>query len=375
MLSVSYFTNHESRFTDNESRFTDNESRIKMEQFTIDTGGQISKILLGESIENFVNYIPKAKKTIIVTDANIIKHYSKCFSQFPVIEISMGEDNKTLSTVDYIMERLVELEADRTTYIVGIGGGIVCDVTGFAASIYMRGLRFGFVSTTLLSMVDASVGGKNGVNHRGYKNMVGTFNQPEFVICDYMLLLTLDRQEYLGGFGEIIKHAAIKDAAMFDYMEQNSNKALNYDFEVIHQLIRDSIVIKSRVVEQDEKESGERKKLNFGHTFAHSLEKHTNLSHGQAVAVGMVYASRMSANIGLISNADADRIKKLVTAYQLPCESSIDSKTLFDGMKKDKKREGDGVHLILLQKIGEAIIKSLTYNQLEEAIDDLHCTK
>jgi len=345
---------------------------FKMEQFTIETGGHVSKILLGEKLANFRNYLPKGKKVVIVTDANLLKHYSQYFSEYPVIEIQQGEGNKNINTVDYIMEKLVSFEADRSTFIVGIGGGIVCDVTGFAASVYMRGLSFGFVSSTLLSMVDASVGGKNGINHRGYKNMVGTFKQPDFVICDYSLLLTLERKEFLGGFAEIIKHAAIKDFAMFEYMEQNFEKALNYDMDVLHRLIRDSIVIKSKVVEQDEKEQGERKKLNFGHTFAHSLEKHTDLSHGEAVAVGMVYASRVSVALGLISQADVERLIRLVVKYQLPISVGIDKKTLFDGMKKDKKRDGDGLHLILLQKIGDAVIKNITYSQLEGFIDDLY---
>jgi 3-dehydroquinate synthase len=223
-----------------------------MEEITIQTGTATSRILLGESIANLIKYIPAGKKAIVITDPNLKRLYGKFFEGLNIIEIEPGENHKTLSTIDFIMGQLVDVEADRTSFIVGVGGGIISDITGFAASIYMRGLPFGFVTTSLLSQVDASVGGKNGVNYKGFKNMVGVFNQPEFVICDTTLLKTLDRNEFIGGFAEIIKHGAIKDLALLNYIEANAEKALNYDDIVLQRLIRDSILIKSKVVEQDE---------------------------------------------------------------------------------------------------------------------------
>lgn len=343
-----------------------------MEKITISTAGQKTDVVLGETLSNLKNYLPKDKKIIIVTDANIRKHYHEQIIGFPIIEIQQGENFKNIETIDAIINELVTLEADRSTFIVGIGGGIVCDITGFASSVYMRGLRFGFVSTTLLSMVDASVGGKNGVNHRGYKNMIGTFNQPEFVLCDYNILKTLDRKEFVGGFAEIIKHGAIKDISMLEYLEENNQKALSYDFEVLHRLISDSVKIKAQVVMNDEREQGERRLLNFGHTFAHSLEKSTQLSHGEAVAVGMAFASKASANLGMIGIEDAQRLIKVIEAYGLPVKTDLDPSKLFDGMKKDKKRVGGEIHLVLLENLGKAVYKSFTYSELEKIVYDLY---
>ena len=166
-----------------------------------------------------------------------------------------------------------DCEADRASFIVGIGGGIVCDVTGYAASTYLRGLKFGFVASTLLAQVDAAVGGKNGVNWEGYKNMIGVFNQPDFVICDPLLLRTLPRREVLSGMAEVVKHALIADAGLFSYLEENGSGVLDLRPEVMERLVCDSVRIKSSIVNRDEREKGERRLLNFGHTFGHALEK------------------------------------------------------------------------------------------------------
>ena len=342
-----------------------------MEELRLNTDTKVSRILLDEKISNLKNYLPANCKTIIITDSNIKKYYGNFIQGYPTIEIGQGERNKTLVTIDKIMNRLVDFEADRSTFIVGIGGGIVCDIAGFAASVYMRGLRFGFVSTTLLSQVDASVGGKNGVNYKGFKNMVGVFNQPEFVICDLEMLKTLDRSEFIGGFAEIIKHGAIKDFQLFEYLEKNYNKALQCDTEVMHRLIRDSIIIKSNVVQQDEREKGERRKLNFGHTFGHAIEKLTKLSHGKAIGIGMNMAAQASVRMGLLSVSDANRIKDLIEKMQLIVNLKIDKKSLFTSMKKDKKREGGDIHLVLLKGIGNAEVVNINYNVLEEIVNDL----
>ena len=281
-----------------------------MEEIKLNTGTYISRILVGETIANLKKYIPEGKKTVIITDANIRKFYEDYFYGYDVIELGTGEQNKTLQTIDYIMGRLVELEADRSTFIVGVGGGIISDITGFAASIYMRGLRFGFVTSTLLSQVDASVGGKNGVNFKGFKNMVGVFNQPEFVICDLNMLKTLDKQEFIGGFAEIIKHGAIKSFELFEYLEKNAQNALKYNDTALLRVVRDSVIIKSKVVEQDEKEKGERRKLNFGHTFGHAIEKLTSISHGQAVAIGMKMAALTSVKKGLLKKTGSRKVNQ-----------------------------------------------------------------
>jgi 3-dehydroquinate synthase len=326
--------------------------------------------MIGEKLENLSGYLPY-DNCIIITDGNILGLYAHRLPPCPVIVIGTGEKMKTLDTLALIFEKLVEYEADRTTFIVAVGGGIVCDVAGFAASVYMRGLRFGFVSTTLLSQVDASVGGKNGVNFMGYKNMIGVFGQPEFVICDTTMLTTLDRREYNAGFAEIIKAAAIRDSKLFGFLEEKSAEALDQVSDVLERMIFDSVMIKAAVVEADERETGERKILNFGHTFAHGLEHLTGMLHGEAVSLGMVYATKLSVKTGYLASGEADRILRLLERYNLPITTETDMGQLLQAMKKDKKREGDSIHLVLLNRIGNAFIHTTTYSQLENLTHDL----
>jgi 3-dehydroquinate synthase len=341
---------------------------MKTIEITTDTG--VSKIIIGESLKNLPNYIPTGK-SIIITDDNIIKHYASSFPSFPVISIGLGEKNKTLETLTLIFDKLIEYEADRSTFILGIGGGIVCDVTGFAASVFMRGLRFGFISASLLSQVDASVGGKNGVNFRSYKNMLGVFNQPEFVIIDTAMLQTLDDKEFRSGFAEIVKAGAIKDESLFSYLENHYAEALQNVPAVMEKLIYDSVLIKSQVVERDEKEKGERKKLNFGHTFAHAIEHDTGMLHGEAVSLGMVLAANLSVKMGLLQKSDSDRISQILRNLKLPVSMEFDYHALVATMKKDKKREGDFLHMVFLNRIGNAIIEKISFNQLEKYSYDL----
>jgi len=255
--------------------------------------------------------------------------------------------------------------------MVGIGGGIVCDITGFAAATYMRGVSFGFVASTLLAQVDASVGGKNGVNFRGYKNMIGVFNQPDFVICEISMLKSLDDREFRAGFSEIIKAAAIKDSTLFSYLENHYADALLQDPEVIEKLNCDSVTIKSKVVEADEREKGERKKLNFGHTFAHALEHVTGMLHGEAVGIGMNLAASMSVKLGLLAPTESLRLSRIIDHFGLPSIPGTDVESIFEAMKKDKKREGNAIHMVMLDKIGHALIHTMDIDNLENLIYDL----
>ncbi|MBW1995713.1 MAG: 3-dehydroquinate synthase, partial [Deltaproteobacteria bacterium] len=228
-----------------------------------------------------------------------------------------------------------------------------------------RGVRFGFVATTLLSQVDASVGGKNGVNLKGYKNIVGVFNQPEFVICDTALLKTLPQKEILCGLSEVVKHAVIGDEKLFAYIEHNYEKALKLNQEVIERFIYDSIVIKSSIVNQDETEKAIRRKLNFGHTFGHAFEKITGMTHGEAVSAGMVVAARLSEKKGLLSKEDVRRLESLLANLNLPTSVSVDCEAVMDALKKDKKRQGDLIHMVLLAGLGSAVVKEIPIQELE----------
>lgn len=331
-----------------------------------------SAILIGESLRGLGKYVPEDGQVIIITDTNVRHYYSKDFQSEDVIEIGTGEKIKSLDTVQDIYGNLLELEADRSSFIIGIGGGIVCDITGFVASTYLRGVRFGFVPTTLLSQVDASVGGKNGVNLSGYKNMVGVFNQPEFVLCDPDLLRTLPEKEILCGLAEVVKHAAIADAGLFSYVEENSRRALSLDRKMIEKLVYDSVVIKSSIVNRDEREKGERRKLNFGHTLGHAFEKTTGIPHGEAVSLGMVVASELSKKKRDLPDKDAERIKKLLEALNLPTRLDSDKKGVFDALRKDKKRKGDSVYFVFLNSIGDAVVEEVSMQELETLVNDLY---
>ncbi|MBN1951587.1 MAG: 3-dehydroquinate synthase [Bacteroidales bacterium] len=342
-----------------------------MKILNVNAESKPSRILIGEALKNLPEYL-EGRQTIILTDSNILKHYrDQLPAGIPIIEIGLGEKNKTLSTLELIMGKLVEYEADRSTFLLAIGGGIVCDVGGFAASVYMRGIPFGFVSTTLLSQVDASVGGKNGVNFGGFKNMVGVFNQPDFVLCDSNLFKTLDKEQFRSGFAEIIKAGAIRDAALFEYCGKHADKALEYDPATLTHMIYESVRIKAAVVEADEREKGERRLLNFGHTFAHAIEKMNGTLHGHAVAIGMVLAAQVSRELGMIRAEDVESIKKTLQRFGLPLRSEIPVSELFNAMKQDKKREGRDIHLVLLESIGKAVTRKFSYSELQNIIHDL----
>ncbi len=341
-----------------------------METLLIKTGNQESSILLGESISNLGNYL-KNKKVIVITDTNVFRLYNEYMDSFKVIIIGTGESNKSFTSISAVMEKLLEYEADRSTFILGFGGGIVCDLAGFAASIFMRGLKFGFVSTTLLSQVDASVGGKNGINFKGYKNMIGIFRQPEFVLCDYSLLKSLDKKEFHAGFAEIIKAAAIRDAGLFQLLSRSSVEALSIHPLVIHQLVTNSVKIKAAIVQNDEHESGERRLLNFGHTFGHAIEKLTSMLHGEAVSLGMVMAARLSVKLAFCTDIEVSRLIELLKLYGLPVGLPLKPNDILDAIRKDKKRENDLIHFVLLRKIGEAETKAIPIHDLENLIHDL----
>jgi 3-dehydroquinate synthase len=326
-----------------------------------------SQILVGESIDNLKQYID-GRSAVILTDTRVAGLYQKQFPTCPVISIGLGEKIKTVDTVTTIFSQLVDLEADRSTLIIGIGGGIVCDIAGFAASTYMRGTPFGFVSTTLLSQVDASVGGKNGVNFGGYKNMVGVFNQPEFVVCDMTLLKTLPFREIQCGFAEIIKHGAIADGRMLDFLEHHRDAALDLDSAIIEHLVYRSVEIKAGVVTRDERERGERRKLNFGHTFGHAIEKRTGIPHGEAVGIGMVLAAALSVQKGLLPPTDASRLERIVESYGLPVRPPVDAQSLLAAMRKDKKREGGRIHFVFLDALGSASVEEIPFDELHRLV-------
>lgn len=332
------------------------------------------QVVVDEALGNLKKYL-KCKKNVVITDENVRRYHGDLFSDYKVIEIGLGEKTKTLRTVEEIYQGFIKLEIDRSSFVIGIGGGIVCDITGFAASTFMRGVGFGFVPSTLLAQVDAGIGGKNGVNFKGYKNIVGVFNQPQFVLLDFDLLKTLPEKERLCGVVEMIKHALIESPSLFDYLEKEWPSLLSLRHKVVEEAVVESILIKSRIVQVDERETEERRKLNFGHTLGHAVEKVTGLPHGQAVSIGMVVAARMSVCQGLLSREEAGRIEALLQNIKLPTQIPAERELLFEALKKDKKRKGNEIHFVLLEGIGKAKVQKMAYEELEEQIRDLceHC--
>ncbi|NUM36945.1 MAG: 3-dehydroquinate synthase [Candidatus Brocadiae bacterium] len=345
-----------------------------MKTLKIQTQSSQSIVFLGESLANLKQYIP-AHKTIIITDTNISKIYQNQFPDCPVIKIGTGEAIKTLSTVEEICIQLSEWNIDRSGFIVAIGGGLVCDLAGFAASIYLRGIRFGFVSTSLLSQVDASIGGKNGANLLGYKNRIGTWNQPDFVICDTELLQSLPKEEFISGLGEVVKHAIIADRDYFSFLSLNHTKILNLDKEILEEMVWRSLEIKAEIVSRDEKEMGERRKLNFGHTFGHAVEKVCAIAHGKAVSIGMILACQLAIQKGIFSLVELEKIQNLLTDFGLPTTIQADKKKLQDAIQKDKKREQNSIYFVLPKQIGNAIIEPIDFTELNNAVDKFIVTE
>lgn len=328
--------------------------------------GRRSRILVGESPAALPRYLPE-RGVVIITDPTVFSHHGDRFPEAPVLTVGTGEGIKTLDTVRDLYGRLMAFEADRSAFLVGIGGGIVCDITGFVAATYLRGVRFGFVASTLLAQVDASVGGKNGVNVDGYKNMVGTFRQPEFVLCPPDLLRTLPRKGsgLRCGFAEMIKHGAIADPDHFADIEKNADAALALDGAVIERLVHDSVRIKAAIVSRDEREAGERRKLNFGHTFGHAIERLGGWTHGEAVAVGMALAADFSVKEGYLAPAHRDRLIRLIRRYGLPTGwgtaagspgVGIDKARVIEALGKDKKRRQEAIRFVFLREIGAATV-------------------
>lgn len=304
------------------------------------------------------------EKAVLVTDEHVFAAHKKKFKGWNTIVLKPGEAFKVQQTVDVLIDQLLELGADRKTVLVGVGGGVITDITGYVAGIYMRGIACGFVPTSLLAMVDASIGGKNGIDVGVYKNMVGLIRQPSFLLYDFSFLSSLPLAEWQNGFAEIIKHACIKDAVMFKSLQQHSIKKYQKDKKLLAQLVERNALIKTKVVQEDEFEKGDRKLLNFGHTLGHAIENMYELSHGQAISIGMTYAAIMSQH--LKGFADADAVISLLSQYGLPTLAEFDKKKAFKILQKDKKKESVSIHYILLEKTGKGVVQPLLFVQLED---------
>lgn len=318
-----------------------------------------SGIYIGPVKDILPGVLPEGR-VVVISDSSIDRLYRPMLEKYDPVLIGLGESIKTLQTVESIYRRFIELGVDRSTFVLAVGGGIVTDVAGFAASTYMRGLKFGFVSTTLLGQVDASVGGKNGVNVDGYKNMAGTFTQPRFVICDPGMLRTLPDREFRAGLAEVVKAAIIADADLFERIENTTFEALRTDTDLLSDAVSAAIRVKADIVERDEYESGDRRKLNLGHTLAHAIEKCSNrMNHGEAVAVGTALIAGAAVKLGVLTEADRDRIVHLLMQLGFDLTPPVEVKRLLKEVGKDKKNEDGMLRIVLPVGIGDCEVRPI----------------
>ena len=331
---------------------------------------------LGDTLEN--------KRAIVVTVPPVRRRWAKVLLKSltasgilaEVIEMPNGERAKRLSTLEKLAEKLVKLGADRDVTLIALGGGVVGDVTGFLASIYMRGVDVIQVPTTVLAQVDASIGGKTGVDLVSGKNLLGTFHQPRVVLIDPMVLETLSPREYRAGLYESLKSGVIGDPALFQLFEDRLGEILNRDPAVVEQVIAESVRLKAAVVSADEREGGLRQVLNFGHTIGHALEaetRYTQLLHGEAVAWGMIAATHIALAFGKLNSVTAGRITNSIMGLGKLPRMKFDGANIVKRLRSDKKTRRGVVHFVLPREIGKVeITTNVPVTIIRAAVEEIH---
>ncbi len=334
-----------------------------MEKIVVKTAGSDSEILIGLKWDSVKKMLPETGVAII-TDTNVNRIYGDKFPEYPVFTIKPGEVSKKLEDIEFLAGRLLETGIDRSGFILGIGGGVVSDITGFLASIYMRGVRCAYVSSTLLSQVDASTGGKNGVNLGSVKNLLGCIKQPEFVICDPAMLQTLPEEEYYSGLAELIKTGIIGNKRLFEIVEKNQDGIFKRDTELLTMLVSMAVNFKASVVSEDEKEAGVRRILNFGHTYGHAIELYKSLRHGYAIASGMELAVKFSCLRGYLTVDEAERIISILKTFKLLRRHDIPGNQIGTLLRHDKKKSGDDLYFVFAQGIGKVSVEKIPINEV-----------
>ncbi|MEI6128024.1 MAG: 3-dehydroquinate synthase [Pseudomonadota bacterium] len=354
-----------------------------MESVRVELGDRSYEIIINEGVlsnsGHIISALPIQKKIAVITNSTIAPLYLSALraslenASFEVSEIIIpdGEEHKNLAQMEKIYNALLALNSDRNSPVIALGGGVVGDMTGFAAATFLRGVPFIQIPTTLLSQVDSSVGGKTGVNLPGGKNMVGAFYQPRIVIIDPEVLTTLPERELMAGMAEIIKYAVIRDKNFFSYLYENVDSALHLHLSTISNIIKTCCAIKADITTKDETEKGIRTSLNFGHTIGHAIETLTHYreyTHGEAVAIGMAAAAKLSSFLGYSSDAEYQQVKALITMYGLPTQLPLFSLDEYiTSMLKDKKKTGDSIQMVLMQEIGNVVLEKISIAKLQRA--------
>ena len=316
----------------------------------------------------------KPCRAALISDENVMGLYGKQVSaslenagfRVNTFCFPAGEKSKTAATLLEILDFLACNEFDRSDLVLALGGGITGDIAGFASAIYMRGMKLVQIPTSLLAMVDSSVGGKTGIDLDKGKNLVGAFKQPQLVICDTQVLETLPNGQFACGMAEIIKYAMICDKKLFDSLSETQGR-MAFSKKALKSIIRRCVEIKGGIVSRDELDNGERQLLNFGHTIGHAIEKASNyeLGHGQAVGIGMVMMTDLSEKLGICQMGTKARLVKVLESFELPTESNFSIKTLAEALVMDKKRRGDKITLVVIEKIGACFCKDVPVSEIE----------
>ena len=359
-----------------------------METVQIDLGERSYPIVISQDVlaqSQTWTALPKAAAALIVTNDVVEPLYlqalkqtlSQKYAQVHVVVLPDGEAHKDWQTLNLIFDGLLGHGCDRKTVMFALGGGVVGDMTGFAAASYMRGVPFVQVPTTLLSQVDSSVGGKTAINHPLGKNMIGAFYQPQLVVCDQSTLDSLPQRELSAGLAEVIKYGPIADMQFFAWLEENIDALRARDRAALVHAVKRSVEIKAWVVGQDEKESGLRAILNFGHTFGHAIEAgmgYGNWLHGEGVAAGMVMAAELSKRLGMVDEAFVQRLRRLIERAGLPVRGAVidaqdNAGRYLELMRVDKKSEAGEIRFVLIDGPGKAVMRSAPVALVREVID------
>jgi 3-dehydroquinate synthase len=356
-----------------------------MQSLTVNLGDRSYPIHIGDGIlpgvGNLLQQIGLWGKIAVITNPTVAQLYldpvhdalSRAgFAVSPVL-IPDGEEHKDLKSLSVIYDRLIEERFERKSCLLALGGGVVGDLTGFAAATYLRGVPFVQVPTTLLAQVDSSVGGKTGVNHRDGKNLIGAFYQPRLVLIDVAVLQSLPRREFVAGLAEVIKYGVIEDPVLFKLLEEKVEKLIALDRPLLADVVATSCAIKAKVVEKDEREDDYRAVLNFGHTIGHALEAATGYQkylHGEAIGVGMVQAAEISAQQGFCDQRSLERIRKLIRKAGLPVgiPRELPMENLIQAMEVDKKAAGGKVKFVMCAGIGKTCFHGLTPGEILAAL-------
>lgn len=333
-----------------------------IKQYTIDSQST-TELYIGDNL-NIEEFLSNINNCVLVTDTIIFELFPQLFKHHNYVLIEGScEANKTIDTALKVIDELIKYNIDRHCVLVGIGGGIVCDITGFCANIYMRGIKFGFVPTTLLAQIDAAVGGKNGINYKNYKNFLGHISQPDFILVDSKFLSTLSNEQYMSGLGEVFKYALLSEE-LFQFLIDNKEKILSRNIELMNILIERCIDFKLSVIQQDANDMSYRNILNLGHTFGHCIEMFEGVLHGLAIVKGILISIDLSIYLNLCDEKLKHRVEEVLVSFGFDINYNVQNK-YFDILKNDKKKSNENINFVFLEKIGKPILRKIEIQKLK----------